>query len=255
MTVAPAQALWNMQNPDARISVGVTMLTTPEVLETLFPELGGKMPLSMQDHWWGTILSLNALRLPPYTTPEATVPPFVFGFTDAEVRELIPSENQRKAVFSIRFLVSLQREYTRRLLAAAGATDVFAGVSYGQDPLEPPVGAEDMRELIVAASDVPNPVTKQGTPSANVKKQLDTVRQARIRSAGAVSPEIKRFQRMDNTELALAAQKSMLAAGILRTREKALQDSLDDAIEPNYTPLVAGTAAVVAALFLRRRLN
>jgi len=256
MTVAPAVPIWNMQNPGEQVSVATSMLTQENVLRTIFPELDGQMPLDMQDHWWNTISTLGALRLPPYSTPESTLPYFVFGFTEKEAKELFPDTVKRRAVFSLRYMVSLQRMYTDQLLAASGATDVFAGVSYGADAYGaeiPPAGADaaTMHNLIVEAASLDNPV-QNGEPSTVVRGKIGQ-RRGTFTAVAGVPPMIQRFQRMSDADLALAARTSTLASGILATRQRAIEEGIDDYIAPNYTPLVVGGLGLLAGAFLRRR--
>ena len=254
MTVAPAEPLWNAQNPSERISVATSMLVDPQVLETLYPELNGAMPVDMQDHWWNTIVTLNALNFPPYTTPESTVPYFVFGFTEEQVRTLFPDSTKRRAVFSIRFLVSLQREYTNQLLAQAGATDVFAGSHYGQDIPDAGASASDMRRLIEeAAATAGSVVTTSGQPSPGLKQKIATG-QVRVKavSAAGIDPFFA-YRNKSTEELErLASSGNIFAQGALNQRRRSEQESLDNVIEPNYTPLVVGGASLLGAFFLRR---
>jgi len=260
MTVAPAIPIWNMVNPQEQMSVASSMLTQKNVLSTIFPELDGTMPIDMQDHWWNMITTIANLALPPYRTPESVIPYFVFGFTEEQVRALFPDPVKRRAVFSLRYMVSLQRMYTDQLLAASGATDVYAGTAYGAEIAPAAADAETMRGLIVVAAAEDSPV-ESGAPSASVNSEIRAKFAAgTMRAIVGDPPNIKAYKRLSDADLARAAQKSMIAGGILRKRqldaeaaEQAAIDSLDDYIAPNYTPLVVGGLSLLAGAFLRSR--
>jgi len=142
-------------------------------------------------------------------------------------------------------LLSLQRMYTEQLLATSGATDVFAGVSYGAEI--PPAGAdaETMHRLIEEVAATDNPITNgEPTPTVALRSKLIP------RFAPAMTP--KRLYRNFSDE-DLRRRGSPVMLGELARRQRVHDAAVDDWIAPNYMPLAMGAASLLTGLFVYRR--
>ena len=220
MTVAPAERLHNLINPSTPFAVEYTTLVSPDVLSVVWPDEDGQIPLPMQIHWWNTIKEIHNLGLPVWGNDQE-VPFFVFGFTEEEIREQMPDGLIRAAIFSVKALLTIQRMYTVKYLAAQGVPG-FAGVSYGQDTAAEGVSTDTMKELIFGSY-------REIAGGANPLHAADTV-------TTRLSPN-----RLANAKL---------NRGRLRETTPVTPDD-PPVVNPNYVPLAAGGVALATSLFLR----
>lgn len=220
MMIGPAQALWNAQRPQEAININIPMLTSPEVMDSLFPGQRQLPSRAVQQHWWNLMnqaFNIGEGQALAWTA-QSTVPYWVLGFTQQEAVALEPNQFKRDStIFNLASLRGIQRAYQDAYMQDALAAIEGGRVAFGVDvpAADNVLDVSGMKALVeqFAAQDAP--------PSSFTPQQLP-VSLFDKRAIGLFTPVTS-----DEAEI--------------------------DPIDPNYLPLAVGGTALLTGLFLRFR--
>jgi len=258
MTLAPVVTLYNAMNPGKHISIADTRLQDPNNIRLIFPDSDGLPPVPMQRHWWNTIMSIYETGLrtgdailtsSPYGGSVAEVPPWVFGYSEAEARALFPDNVVRRSVFTPRFLFILMRDKQNKLLIAAGVDPsmVYAGDAYGATSIQDALADTPMSGGNAPPEEMTEWIKDVATSPA-YRQQLQGV------DPRTVGPSTKPTHQLSDTmERKMVRWNSAHRLGEemgdeLRNESTDPHDTF--AVKANYSPLMVGGGLLAAAATL-----
>ena len=254
MALAPAQIVHNLMSPGAeRVSISTAPLLDPVTLMLLFPGSNGMPPEAMGRHWWNTYVNIYQVSrmegggmFAASVNDLTEIPPWVFGYTEAEARELFPDPTYRIGAFSMGVLYTVMRQRQATILEAHG---IYAGTAYGdagEDGSEFDTALENspmdsgamatsgMRGVVEAIAADPSLIGKAKRYPAATRAAIDTAREG---------SEAQQAQANYIVGLSLGED--------LRNQPVESKNTIDTfAVQPDYTPLYVGGAVMAVAATL-----